>query len=40
MKEIGAVTIKLNVAEGNEQSIKFYEKLGFKLRSYEMQLPA
>lgn len=36
-KEIQATSIELNVLEFNEKAIRFYEKLGFKTKSQQME---
>ena len=35
----GAMEINVQVAEGNEEAMVFYEKFGFKLRSHVMRIP-
>lgn len=36
-KEIQATSVELNVLEFNEKAIQFYEKLGFKTKSWQME---
>ncbi|WP_142345412.1 GNAT family N-acetyltransferase, partial [Bacillus pseudomycoides] len=36
-KEIQATSVELNVLEFNEKAIRFYEKLGFKTKSRQME---
>ncbi|MDZ4631170.1 GNAT family N-acetyltransferase [Bacillus cereus] len=36
-KEIQVTSVELNVLEFNENAIQFYEKLGFKTKSRQME---
>ncbi|PGA41408.1 GNAT family N-acetyltransferase, partial [Bacillus toyonensis] len=36
-KEIQATSVELNVLEFNKKAIRFYEKLGFKTQSQQME---
>lgn len=38
LKEMGSTSIVLGVAEGNEDVMPFYERLGFKTRWHTMKL--
>jgi len=38
MKEIGAGSITVRVCEGNEEALRFYQKAGFSLRQYCLEI--